>query len=131
MNYDINKIRSWFPILNQQVYGKQLVYFDNAASTQKPIQVLNAQQQLHNEYYGNIHRAAHYMADKATQAFEEVRDKAKNLINAAHREEIIFTKGTTESANLVAATFGEQFLNKGDEIIISEMEHHSNFVPCN
>lgn len=129
MNYDIKTIRSWFPILHRQVYGRQLIYFDNAASTQKPVQVLNAQQQLHNEYYGNIHRAAHYMADKATQAFEEVRDKAQTFINAAHREEIIFTKGTTESANLVASTFGEQFLKKGDEIIVSEMEHHSNIVP--
>lgn len=129
MNYNIENIRSLFPVLSQQVYGKQLVYFDNAASTQKPIQVLKAQQKLHNEYYGNIHRAAHYMADKATLAYEATRDKAKNLINAAHREEIIFTKGTTESVNLVAHAFGEQFIGKGDEIIVSEMEHHSNIVP--
>ena len=129
MNYDIHKIRSYFPVLNQQVYNKPLIYLDNAATTQKPVQVLMAQEKLHNDYYGNIHRAAHYMADKATEEFEAVRDKAKNFINAGAREEIIFTKGTTESANLVAASFCEQFIKSGDEIIVSEMEHHSNIVP--
>ncbi len=129
MTYEIEKIRSWFPVLSQQVYKKPLVYFDNAASTQKPLQVLNAQQKLHNEFYGNIHRAAHYMADKSTVEFEAVRDKVKEFINAENREEIIFTKGTTESANLVAASYGEQFLTRGSEIIVSEMEHHSNIVP--
>ncbi|MFW6290236.1 MAG: aminotransferase class V-fold PLP-dependent enzyme, partial [Mariniphaga sp.] len=129
MAYEIEKIRSWFPVLSQQVYKKPLVYFDNAASTQKPVQVLNAQQKLHNEFYGNIHRAAHFMADKATQEFENVRDKVKDFIHAENREEIIFTKGTTESANLVAASYGEQFLKPGSEIIVSEMEHHSNIVP--
>lgn len=129
MSYDIQKIRSWFPVLSQQVFNKPLVYFDNAASTQKPVQVLNALQKLHNEFYGNIHRAAHYMADKTTLEFEGVRDKVKNFINAESREEIIFTKGTTESANLVAASYGEQFLTRGSEIIVSEMEHHSNIVP--
>ncbi len=129
MSYDIQKIRSWFPVLSQQVFNKPLVYFDNAASTQKPVQVLNALQKLHNEFYGNIHRAAHYMADKTTLEFEAVRDKVKDFINAGSREEIIFTKGTTESANLVAASYGEQFLTRGSEIIVSEMEHHSNIVP--
>ncbi len=129
MNYDIHYIRSRFPILSKRIYDKRQVYFDNAASTHKPIQVLEAQQRLHNEFYGNIHRAAHLMADKATQAFEEVRDKAKEFINAGNREEIIFTKGTTESANLVAASYGEQFLTPGSEIIVTEMEHHSNIVP--
>lgn len=129
MNYDVHKIRSYFPVLKQEVYGKPLIYFDNAASTQKPVQVLMALERLQNDYYGNIHRAAHYMADKATVEFEEVRDKVQQFINAENREEIIFTKGTTESANLVAASFGEQFLKPGSEIIVSEMEHHSNIVP--
>ncbi len=129
MQYNINKIRSNFPILNEQVYKKQFVYFDSAASAQKPIQVLIKEEELHNNYYGNIHRAAHFMADKATVEFEAVRDKIKNFINAGSRKEIIFTKGTTESVNLVASSFGEKYLNEGDEIIVSEMEHHSNIVP--
>jgi cysteine desulfurase / selenocysteine lyase len=129
MNYDIQNIRGRFPILQKQVYNKPLVYFDNAASTQKPAEVLEAIDRLQNEYYGNIHRAAHFMADKATLEFEQVRDKVKELINAESREEIIFTKGTTESVNLVANSYGEQFLKPGNEIIVSEMEHHSNIVP--
>lgn len=129
MNYDIKKIRSYFPILRQKVYNKPLVYLDNAASAQKPVQVLMAEEQLHNEFYGNIHRAAHYMADKATVEFEAVRHKIQQLINAGSREEIIFTKGATESINLVAYSFGEKYIAEGDEIIVSEMEHHSNIVP--
>ena len=129
MSYDINKIRNNFPVLNQQVYNKPFVYFDSAASAQKPVQVLLKVEQLHNDFYGNIHRAAHFMADKATAEFEAVRDKIQKFINAESREEIIFTKGTTESVNLVASSFGEKFLNAGDEIIVSEMEHHSNIVP--
>lgn len=129
MAYDIQKIRSYFPILNQKINNKPLVYLDNAATTQKPIQVLMTEERLHNDYYGNIHRAAHFMADKATIDFEEVRDKVQKIINATSRKEIIFTKGTTESVNLVAFSFGERFVNEGDEIIISEMEHHSNIVP--
>jgi len=129
MNYDINKIRNYFPVLKQQVYNKPLVYLDNAATTQKPVKVLMGQEKIHNDYYGNIHRAAHYMADKSTADFEETRDKVQKFINAGAREEIIFTKGTTESVNLVAASFCEQFIKSGDEIIVSEMEHHSNIVP--
>ena len=129
MNYDIQKIRSYFPILHKEVYNKPLVYFDSAASAQKPIQVLMIEERLHNDFYGNIHRAAHFMADKATEQFEEIRSKIKVFINAENREEIIFTKGTTESVNLVAFSFCELFLNEGDEIIVSEMEHHSNIVP--
>jgi len=129
MNYDIDKIRSYFPILHQKVYNKPLIYFDSAASAQKPIQVLMTEEKLHNDYYGNIHRAAHFMADKATEEFEEVRTKIKDFIGAEFREEIIFTKGTTESVNLVAFSFCERFLEEGDEIIVSEMEHHSNIVP--
>lgn len=129
MNYDIQKIRNYFPILHKEVYNKRLVYFDSAASAQKPVQVLMKEEQLHNDYYGNIHRAAHFMADKATIEFEAVRDKIQKFINAGFREEIIFTKGTTESVNLVATSFGEKFVNEEDEIIVSEMEHHSNIVP--
>lgn len=129
MNYDIHKIRSYFPVLKQKVYNKPVIYFDNAASTQKPVQVLMQTERLHNDFYGNIHRASHYMADKATVAFEGVRDKVQQFIHAENREEIIFTKGTTESVNLVATSFGEQFLSPGSEIIVSEMEHHSNIVP--
>jgi cysteine desulfurase / selenocysteine lyase len=129
VNYDIDKIRSYFPVLKQKVYNQQIVYFDNAASAQKPVQVLMAQEKLHNDFYGNIHRAAHFMADKATAEFEAVREKIGQFINAGTKDEIIFTKGTTESANLVASSFGEQFINAGDEIIVSEMEHHSNIVP--
>ncbi|MEN8117015.1 MAG: cysteine desulfurase [Bacteroidota bacterium] len=129
MNYDIQKIREYFPILHQKVYNKPLVYLDSAASAQKPVQVLMKAEQLYNDYYGNIHRAAHFMADKATIEFEEVRDKVQAFINAGSRKEIIFTKGTTESINLMASSFGEKFINKGDEIIVSEMEHHSNIVP--
>ena len=129
MTYDIEKIRSYFPILHQEVYNKPLVYLDTAASAQKPVQVLMKLEQLHNEYYGNIHRGAHYMADKATVEFEEVRNKVQTFINANSRKEIIFTKGATESINLVASSFCEKYLNEGDEIIVSEMEHHSNIVP--
>jgi len=129
MSYDINKIRSCFPVLKKEVYKKPLVYFDSAASSQKPLQVLMKEEQLHNDYYGNIHRGAHFMADKATEEFEGVRAKVQQFINAASTREIIFTKGTTESINLVAFSFCEKFLKAGDEIIVSEMEHHANIVP--
>ena len=129
MEYDIQKIRSWFPVLEKKVYNRPLVYLDSAASAQKPVQVLMREEELHNDFYGNIHRAAHFMADKATVEFEAVRTKVQEFINASSREEIIFTKGTTDSINLVAHSFGEKYLHKGDEIIVSEMEHHSNIVP--
>jgi cysteine desulfurase/selenocysteine lyase len=129
MALDIQKIREDFPILDQKIYNRPLVYFDNAATTQRPQQVIEALNLTYTEYYGNIHRAAHFLADKATAAYEETRDKVKNLINAESREQIIFTKGTTESINLAAFSFGEAFVKQGDEIIVSEMEHHSNIVP--
>ena len=129
MSYDISKIRANFPVLHRKVYDKPLIYLDSAASAQKPVQVLMCEEKLHNDYYGNIHRGAHFMADKATEQFENVRTEVRDFINAAHREEIIFTKGTTESINLVAFSFCEKFLNEGDEIIVSEMEHHANIVP--
>ncbi|MGD9558560.1 MAG: cysteine desulfurase [Mangrovibacterium sp.] len=129
MTLDISRIRQEFPILEQQVYNKPLIYLDSAASSQKVHAVLKKEEQLHLEYYGNIHRGAHYMADKATAEFEAVRDEVKEFIHAAEREEIIFTRGTTESINLVAFSFGEAFVKEGDEIILTEMEHHANIVP--
>ena len=129
MSFDVKSIREDFPILQQKIYNKPLIYFDNAATTQRPVQVIEALTKTYTEYYGNIHRAAHFLADKATAAYEETREKARKLLNAETREQIIFTKGTTESVNLVASSFGEAFLTKGDEIIVSEMEHHSNIVP--
>ncbi len=129
MNYDIDQIRSYFPVLKNQVYKKPLIYFDSAASSQKPVQVLMKEEELHNNYYGNIHRGAHFMADKATVEYEQVREKIRALINAGSTQEIIFTKGSTESINLVAYSFGEKYFNEGDEIIVSEMEHHANIVP--
>ncbi len=129
MTLNIQKIREDFPILKQKIYNRPLIYFDNAATSQRPQQVIDALNLTYTHYYGNIHRAAHFLADKATAAYEETRDKVKNLINAESREQIIFTKGTTESINLAALAFGEVFVNIGDEIIVSEMEHHSNIVP--
>jgi len=129
MTLDIARIRKDFPILEQKVYNRPLIYFDNAASSQKVLAVLKKEEQLHLEYYGNIHRGVHYLADKATAEFEAVRDEVQEFINASRREEIIFTKGATESINLVAFSFGEAFVAEGDEIIISEMEHHANIVP--
>lgn len=129
MSFDPIMIRQDFPILQQKIYNKPLIYFDSAASTQRPLQVQEKIRQIDQEYYGNIHRAAHFMADKATADYEATREKARALINAQHTSEIIFTKGTTESVNLVAYSFGEAFVSEGDEIIVSEMEHHSNIVP--
>lgn len=129
MTLDISRIRQEFPILEQQVYNKSLIYLDSAASSQKVLAVLKKEEQLHLEYYGNIHRGAHYMADKATAEFEAVRDEVREFIHAAEREEIIFTRGTTESINLVAFSFGEAFVKEGDEVILTEMEHHANIVP--
>ena len=129
MTLDIARIRKDFPILEQKVYNKPLIYLDSAASSQKNLSVLKKEEQLHLEYYGNIHRGAHYLADRATDEYEAVRDLVKDLIDAETREEIIFTKGTTESINLVAFSFGEAFVKAGDEIIVSEMEHHANIVP--
>lgn len=129
MDYPIDTIREFFPVLNQQVNNRPLVYLDTAASALKPLPVLEAEKQLYHQYYGNVHRAAHYMADKATIQFEKTREKVKDFIHAETKEQIIFTKGTTESINLVATSFGEAFVQEGDEIIVSEMEHHSNLVP--
>ncbi|HEY3404611.1 MAG TPA: cysteine desulfurase [Ohtaekwangia sp.] len=126
---DIEKIRSEFPILHQQVNGRDLVYFDNAATSQKPNVVINALIDYYKGYNANIHRGIHTLAEKATKAYEETRHTAQKFINAKSEQEIIFTRGVTESINLVAATYGRAFLKEGDEIIISGLEHHSNIVP--
>ena len=126
---DIQKIRQDFPILGEVIHGKPLVYFDNAATTQKPTSVLNALMGYYEHYNANIHRGLHFMADKATSAFEASRQKIQHFLNAQHAHEIIFTYGTTDAINLVAQTYGRKFLKAGDEIIISTMEHHSNIVP--
>ena len=126
---DIQAIRKDFPILEEKVNGNPLVYFDNAATTQKPQVVIDALVNYYTSMNANIHRGIHSLAEKATRAYEETRDVVKDFLNAAHREEIIFTKGTTDSINLLAHSFGGHFIGKGDEIIISSMEHHSNIVP--
>lgn len=126
---DIEKIRSVFPILHQEVNGHPLVYLDNAATSQKPQQVIDALTNYYKEINSNVHRGAHTLAARATSAFEDTREEVKRFINASSIEEVIFTKGTTEGINLVAYTWGRQNIEAGDEIIISTMEHHSNIVP--
>ena len=126
---DLNKIRASFPILEREVNGKKLVYFDNAASSQKPVEVINAIDEYYKRYHSNVHRGVHTLSQEATIAFEEARKKVARFINAKKTEEIVFTSGTTESINLVAQTFGRKFLNEGDEVLISYLEHHSNIVP--
>ncbi|MEO9804452.1 MAG: cysteine desulfurase [Reichenbachiella sp.] len=126
---DIQEIRKQFPILHQEVNGKPLVYFDNAATSQKPKCVIDALTHYYNTDNSNIHRGIHTLAERATSAFEETRKTVAKFLNANEVEEIIFTKGTTEGINLVAATFGRKFINEGDEIIVSGLEHHSNIVP--
>ncbi len=126
---NIEKIRSEFPILHQQVNGKPLIYFDNAATNQKPKRVIKALSDYYERDNANIHRGIHTLAERATKAYEDTRLAIQHFINAKHTEEIIFTRGVTESINLVAATYGRAFLKKGDEVIISELEHHSNIVP--
>ncbi|MCA6073530.1 aminotransferase class V-fold PLP-dependent enzyme [Fulvivirga sedimenti] len=126
---DIDKIRKEFPILDQSVNGKPLAYFDNAATTQKPRQVIDALTEYYSGYNANIHRGIHTLAEKATHAFEQTRVAMQTFINAGEKEEIIFTKGTTDSINLVAGSWGRKEIQKGDEIILSGLEHHSNIVP--
>lgn len=127
--FDVNTIRRQFPILTREVKGKPLVYFDNAATAQKPKAVIDALVNYYTQFNANIHRGIHTLAEEATAAYESTRDSAKQFINAVNREEIIFTRGTTEGINLVASTWGRQNIKAGDEVIISGMEHHSNIVP--
>jgi cysteine desulfurase/selenocysteine lyase len=127
-NFNVREIREQFPALRQQVYGKNLIYFDNGATSQKPQLVLDAINKFYSKENANIHRGVHFMSQKATTEYEESRKRIQRYINARKSEEIIFTKGTTDGINLVASSFGE-LLKSGDEIIISAMEHHSNIVP--
>jgi cysteine desulfurase / selenocysteine lyase len=129
MSLNIEQIRGLFPVLHQEVHGKPLIYLDNAATTQKPQAVLDALSNYYGNDNSNIHRGAHALADRATRYYENTRESVREFINAREAGEIIFTKGTTESINLVAQTFGRKFIGKDDEIIISTMEHHSNIVP--
>src|SRR6516164_6250901 len=127
--YDVNRIRADFPILARPVYGKPLVYLDNAASAQKPQEVLDRVNQVYTSQYANVHRGLHYLANEATEAYEDAREKVAAFLNASRKEEIIFTRNATEAINLVAYTFGRERIKEGDEIILSIMEHHSNIVP--
>jgi cysteine desulfurase / selenocysteine lyase len=128
-SFPISSVREDFPILHQQVYNKPLVYFDNAASTQKPWQVIDAIREYYEKHNCNIHRGVHYLSMKATEEYEDTRQEIREFIHAKGAHEIIFTKGATESLNLVASSFGKKFISQGDEVITSIMEHHSNFVP--
>jgi cysteine desulfurase/selenocysteine lyase len=128
-SYDVARIRQDFPILSMQVYGKPLVYLDNAASAQKPQAVLDRIQQAYTSEYANVHRGLHYLANAATEGYEGARDLVRGFLNAPRREEIIFTRNATEAINLVAYTFGRERIKAGDEIVLSIMEHHSNIVP--
>jgi len=127
--YDVNRIRADFPILATQVYGKPLVYLDNAASAQKPRAVLDRLDRAYTAQYANVHRGLHYLANEATEAYEGAREKVAAFLNAGRKEEVIFTRNATEAINLVAYTFGRERIKAGDEIVLSIMEHHSNIVP--
>jgi len=129
MSLDLTRIRSDFPILSQTIYKRPLIYFDNAATTQKPVQVIRAISDYYEQDNCNIHRGVHYLSVKATEAFEEARKEIREFINAPSTHEVVFTKGASESLNLVASSFGKKFIKAGDEVITTIMEHHSNFVP--
>jgi len=128
-SYDVGRVREDFPILGMQVYGKPLVYLDNAASAQKPKAVLDRLTQAYTSEYANVHRGLHYLANAATEGYEGAREKVASFLNAARSDEIIFTRGATEAINLVAQTFGRERIGPGDEIVLSIMEHHANIVP--
>jgi cysteine desulfurase/selenocysteine lyase len=126
---DINKIRADFPILEEKVYGKPLVYFDNGATTQKPLSVIECINNFHRHKNSSIHRGVHFLSDQATEEYENAREMVRLFLNARHAYEVIFTSGTTGSVNGLAFSFGERYVHENDEIIISEMEHHANIVP--
>ena len=128
-HFDINEIRKQFPVLDQQVYGKPLVYFDNAATTQKPLCVIERERDYYLHENCNIHRGVHYLSQMATEAYENARKTVAKFINARQAEEIVFTRGTTESLNLLATSLGQLLVNEGDKMVVSAMEHHSNMVP--
>jgi len=125
----ISEIRADFPILGRKIYDKPLVYFDNSATTQKPLSVINAVNEVFTTYNSNIHRGVHALSDQASEKYEDAREKVRSFINAEGKEEIIFTTGTTSSINGIAFSFGERYIKTGDEVIISHLEHHSNIVP--
>ncbi len=127
--YDLEKVRSEFPILSREVYGRPLVYLDNAATTQKPRCVVEAMTEEYYNLNANVHRGVHFLSQQATDLHEQARERVRRFVNAAAREEIIFTRGTTESLNLVASSYGDVFLHEGDEVILTVMEHHSDIVP--
>lgn len=128
-NFNIEKIRNDFPTLNEKVHGKSLIYFDNAATTHKPLTVIEAVDNFYRHYNSNVHRGVHKLSQLATDAYENSREKIRKYINANKFEEVIYTRGATESLNLIVSSYGRRFLNEGDEIIISTMEHHANIVP--
>ena len=128
-DFDVELIRKDFPILSQKVYGKPLIYFDNAATSQKPQCVIDSLVNYYSEYNANIHRGVHFLSQKASVAYDEVRGKVRQFINAESEQEIVFVRGTTEGINLVASSYGRKNINAGDEVIITAMEHHSNIVP--
>ena len=129
--YDISKVRTDFPILSREVYGRPLVYLDNAATTQKPLQVLDAMREEYLNVNANVHRGVHYLSQQATDLHEAARETVRRFINARKTEEIVFTRGTTEAINLVASTFCQWLtLNSQYEVLVTDMEHHSNIVPC-
>src|SRR6202166_3590151 len=127
--YDVEQIRRDFPILATSVYGKPLVYLDNAASAQKPLAVLDRLRHAYTAEYANVHRGLHYLANAATESYEGARETVRGFLNAERKEEIVFTRNATEAINLVAYTFGRERIKPGDEIVLSIMEHHSNIVP--
>lgn len=129
ISFDVNKLREQFPILNQSVNGKPLIYLDNAATNQKPLSVINSISNYYETINSNVHRGLHTLSERATEAYEGSREKVREFINANSTNEIVFVRGTTEGVNLVASTFGKANVNEGDEIIVTEMEHHSNLVP--
>ncbi|TLX76156.1 cysteine desulfurase [Labilibacter sediminis] len=129
MSLNIDKIREQFPILKSEIYGKPLAYFDNAATTHKPQRVINRVNEVYETINSNIHRGVHYLSNQATLAYEEARNKTQAFINAKNSYEVIFTSGATAAINLLANSFGDTYINEGDEILISTMEHHSNIVP--
>ena len=126
---DINQIRKDFPILEREVYGRPLVYLDNAATTQKPLSVLDAMREEYLNVNANVHRGVHYLSQQATDLHEAARERVRQFVHAEKIEEIIFTRGTTEAINLVASSFCESQMQEGDEVLVTEMEHHSNIVP--
>ncbi len=127
--FDVEKVRADFPILEEKIYGKRLVYLDNGATAQRPLQVIAKMNEYYLKYNSNVHRGVHFLSNKCTDANEEARETVRRFIGAASLKEVIFTRGTTESINLVAQSFGEAFIQQGDEILVTEMEHHADIVP--